>query len=87
MQSTLDRFGRVVIPKPLRDDLHLAPGTALRVEERYGEIVLTPTWEEPALKRKGGLLVFAGQPTGDLLDAVETQRRERMRKAAAWRSE
>ena len=82
MQSTLDRFGRVVIPKPVRDELHLTPGTALSVEERNGEIVLKPTWEEPSLKRKGGLLVFAGQPTGDLLDAVDKHRRERLWKAA-----
>ncbi len=93
MQSTVDRFGRVVIPKAVRDELHLTPGTALTVEERDGEIVLKPTWEKPparkgpTLKRKGGLLVFAGEPTGDLLEAVDEQRRERLLKAAAWRPE
>lgn len=82
MHSTLDKFGRVVIPKPVRDALHLTPGTALSVEGRNGEVVLKPRSEAPALKRKGGLLVFAGQPTGDLLDAVERHRRERLRKAS-----
>ncbi len=87
MQCTLDKFGRVVIPKPVRDELHLTPGTPLSIRERNGELVLKPTWEEPALKSKRGLLVFTGEPTGDLLEAVGTQRRERLRKSAAWRAE
>jgi len=87
MQSTLDRFGRVVIPKPVRDELHLTAGTALSVEERNGEIILKPTWEEPTLRRKGGVLVFSGRPTGDLLDAVDKHRLERLSEAAGWRPE
>jgi AbrB family looped-hinge helix DNA binding protein len=93
MQSTVDRSGRVVIPKAVRDELHLTPGTSLSVEERNGEIVLrraqtNPTaGEEPVLKRKGGLLVFAGKPAGDLLEAIEQQRRDRLQLAAAWQPE
>jgi AbrB family looped-hinge helix DNA binding protein len=86
MQSTLDKFGRVVIPKSVRDELHLTPGTALSVEERNGEVVLTPTWESPSVVRKGGLLLFAGEAVGDLLDAQAAQRRVRTKKAAAWPS-
>jgi AbrB family looped-hinge helix DNA binding protein len=29
---TLDKAGRVVIPKPLRDELNLEPGDALQLE-------------------------------------------------------
>lgn len=87
MQSTIDRSGRVVIPKPVRDGLHLTPGTALSVEERNGEIVLKPATATPSLKRKAGVLVFSGRPTGDLLGAVDEHRRKRARKAAGWSSE
>ena len=93
MHSTIDRSGRVVIPKVVRDELHLTPGTALSVEERNGEIVFRPTSfapaaePEPALRRKNGLLVFSGQPAGDLLEAVDKQRRERARLVAAWQAE
>ena len=93
MQTTIDRSGRVLIPKAVRDELHLTPGTALRVEQRNGAVVFSPTWEEAAsseeqpLKRKGGLLVFAGKPVGDLTEAVAEQRRRRIRQTAAWRSE
>ena len=80
MQTTVDRFGRIVIPKAVRDELALNPGTAFSIEERGGEIVLRPTWEEPALRRKDGLLLFSGQATGNLLEAVDEARRERAAK-------
>ncbi len=34
METTIDRFGRVVIPKRLRDDLGLKVGEPLVIEER-----------------------------------------------------
>ena len=87
MQSTLDKFGRVVIPKSVRDELHLTPGTALSIEERNGEVVLRPTWETPPVIRKGGLLLFSGEAVGDLLEVQAEQRRARRKKAAAWPTE
>ncbi len=93
MQSTVDKFGRVVIPKTARDALHLTPGTALSVEQHNGAVVFKPTCEEvPAdqespLRRKSGLLVFSGQPVGDLVAAITEQRSDRTKKAAAWQSD
>lgn len=59
MRSTIDKAGRLVIPKPLRDQLGLRPGevevtadgNALRVEaiagetieERSGRLVIPPS--------------------------------------------
>jgi AbrB family looped-hinge helix DNA binding protein len=93
MQSTVDRFGRVVIPKTVRDALHLTPGTALSVEQHNGAVVFKPTCEdvpasqESPLRRKSGLLVFSGQPVGDLAAAVTAQRSDRIAKVAAWQAE
>ena len=42
MEATLDRFGRIVIPKKIREDLHLQVGSSIRIEEGDGEIVLKP---------------------------------------------
>ena len=39
---TLDKAGRVVIPKPLRDELHLEPGAVLELEFAGEEITLRP---------------------------------------------
>jgi AbrB family looped-hinge helix DNA binding protein len=83
LQSTVDKFGRVVVPKPVRDRLRLVPGTVLSFEERVGEVVLHPVWDEPSLTYEDGVLVYSGRAAGDLADAVETQRRARADKLAA----
>lgn len=42
MRSSIDRLGRVVVPKPIRDRLQLQGGEQLDVEERDGVIELRP---------------------------------------------
>lgn len=82
MEATLDKFGRIVLPKKVRDDLELGPGAVLEVEEVGQEIILRPTREEPQLVEKGGVLVFAGRAAGDLGLAVKAQREERLDRLA-----
>ena len=77
--TKLDQFGRVVIPKPIRDDLGLKPGTVLEIREDGDAIVLRSADPSPTLRVKGHVLVFTGEAQGDLLDAVRNQREERMR--------
>ena len=66
MATTLNRFGRVVIPKRIRGDLGLLPGTVLKVEERGGAVDLSPLGEEVAMAEEDGVLVFRGRAVGDL---------------------
>ena len=42
MEATLDRFGRIVIPKKIRDDFNLQAGTQIYIEETEQAIILTP---------------------------------------------
>ena len=46
MRASIDRLGRVVVPKPIRDRLQLRGGEALEVEERDGVIELRPAATE-----------------------------------------
>ncbi|MDE2059235.1 MAG: AbrB/MazE/SpoVT family DNA-binding domain-containing protein [candidate division NC10 bacterium] len=82
METTLDRFGRVVIPKDIRDALGLKPGELLKIEQTDDEVVLKPLREEPPIKVKNGVLVYAGTATGILMEAVRAHREERLRKVA-----
>ena len=77
MEATLDRFGRIVIPKKIREDFHLHVGSSIRIEEGEGEIVLKPVEGEPSLVKKGGVLVFAGKAVGNVETALEEHRQER----------
>jgi AbrB family looped-hinge helix DNA binding protein len=80
MPATLDKFGRIVIPKRVRDDLGLEPGSVLKVEERGTDILLTPVSEnsEAALEWNGGVLVFTGEALEDLTNVVERDQEERL---------
>lgn len=77
MEATLDKFGRIVIPKQVRDDLGLSPGSVLKIEERDEEIVLKPIVESTPLVLRDGVLVFTGEFEGDVEAAIRRDRNER----------
>ena len=79
MEATVDRFGRIVIPKKIRDDFNLKTGAPLRIVEGDNEIVLKPIEGEPSLIEKDGVLVFTGKAVGNIEDNLEQSRRERIR--------
>ena len=56
-EIAIDGAGRLVIPKPLRDKLHLVPGTRLQITDHEGRLVLTPDRPEPRLIERDGYLV------------------------------
>jgi AbrB family looped-hinge helix DNA binding protein len=60
---TIDKAGRVVIPKPLREQLHLEPGDALEMETAGEQITLRPVRGSSPLRKERGVWVFhTGQP-------------------------
>lgn len=86
MKVTVDDYGRIVIPKPIRDRLGLESGSSLELdigaEEEGGEaITLRPRGQKPALQRKGGLLVHTGQLTDEDFDVVQQLREQREERA------
>jgi AbrB family looped-hinge helix DNA binding protein len=89
MEVKIDDYGRIVIPKAVREKLGIESGTSLEIEvdsaEVGGAITLTPKGQEPALQRKGELLVHSGKLTEEDFDVVEqirSDRQERARKHA-----
>jgi AbrB family looped-hinge helix DNA binding protein len=66
---TIDKAGRIVLPKPLRDELQLEAGDSLEVNTKGEEITLRPIRGNSPLKKKNGVWVLqAGQPLSE--DAV-----------------
>jgi bifunctional DNA-binding transcriptional regulator/antitoxin component of YhaV-PrlF toxin-antitoxin module len=51
-----------VVPKKLRDDLHLVAGTRLRIERSGDRLTFEPEHAEPQLILKDGMLVVSGEP-------------------------
>ena len=79
METSLDRFGRIVIPKKIREDFNLKAGSPIRIEEGEQVIILKPVHGEPNLHVKDGVLVFTGTPLEDLGDTLAKHREERMK--------
>ena len=77
---SIDRFGRVVLPKGIRDRLGIREGTEFDVEEYEHSIVLKPIRKQAKLIRKGkALVVQLGEPiTQDMInETIEKLRLER----------
>ncbi len=77
---TIDKAGRVVLPKPLREELHLEPGDFLEMESAGEEITLRPVRGTGPLTKEHGIWVFhSGQPlpasaTDEMLQLVREER-------------
>jgi AbrB family looped-hinge helix DNA binding protein len=77
---TLDKAGRVVLPKPVRDEMQLRAGDSLELESSEDRIILRPRRGGVGLHQKQGVWVFStGQPiSAEAMNATLRQiRRER----------
>ena len=80
MKTTIDKFGRLVVPKDIRDRLGLKPGVEIEIEAQESEIVIRQKEHQPPLQVEDGVLVFSGTATADLTESLRRQREERIDK-------
>lgn len=76
----MDKAGRVVIPKRVRDALGLQPGDALDLEASAEHITMRPVRETMPLRQEHGIWVYrSGKPLppGVVEETLRTLRRER----------
>ena len=82
---TLDRAGRVVLPKAVRDEMHLSPGDTLDLTVKGDEVTLRPRRGATPLHKERGVWVFrTGTPltADDTEDTLRTIRAQRHRRNA-----
>ncbi len=85
MKTSIDRFGRLLIPKQLRDNLGLRPGIKIVITEKNHELSIKPVESEPVFKRKNGVMVFTGHlDQQNLEDAVKESREKRLNDLASF---
>jgi AbrB family looped-hinge helix DNA binding protein len=76
---TIDKTGRIVVPKALRDQLRLRPGAELQLIDAGDHLELRPVEPAPALVREGGWWVYTGAAEpGVVEDAVHRHREDRI---------
>ncbi|HYI14773.1 MAG TPA: AbrB/MazE/SpoVT family DNA-binding domain-containing protein [Thermomicrobiales bacterium] len=71
MKTTIDAAGRLVIPKEIRRQAGLRPGTQLEVRWHDGRIEIEPAAMPVRLERRGRLLVAVSEAQVEEL-TVET---------------
>ncbi|MDE0026941.1 MAG: AbrB/MazE/SpoVT family DNA-binding domain-containing protein [Spirochaetaceae bacterium] len=81
MRITIDRTGRIVVPKRLRDRFNLVAGTELEIEAVGDGLQLRMVASEPTLIRKKGFLVHHGTTRAavDIVDFIHAEREGRIR--------
>ncbi len=80
MRITIDKAGRLVLPKPIRDRFNLVSGTELEVEMEADGVRLRVLDGGPSLSRKQGIVVHHGSSVVHL-DVAEFIRGEREARA------
>lgn len=79
METTIDKAGRLVVPKALRDALAIGPGARLEIEARDGQLVVEPIPVEVHLQDEGDgpvavpdrlLPPLTGEQVRDVLESV-----------------
>jgi AbrB family looped-hinge helix DNA binding protein len=77
---TLDQAGRVLIPRALRQELHLGPGDALQLDSQGEEITLRPVRPQASVKKEKGVWVYQGEASqASILDVIDREREKRIR--------
>lgn len=73
--------GQVVIPKKVREELGIEPGTYVSIQNTGTDIILTPLGSDP-IEAMYGILADCGPGTADLLAERREERRREERKEA-----
>src|SRR5262249_13222625 len=84
---TIDKAGRVVLPKAIRDQMKLRPGDSLDLESESDIITLRPVRPKQMLKKEYGIWVYQGERSNEsIVDLIDSEREKRLRDLMGWRS-
>ncbi len=80
MELKIDKSGRIVVPKPLRERLGFKPDTELEAIEQPDGVLLKRVQERPPMIKVDGLWVHQGvaEPGADWRRILDDVREERM---------
>jgi len=76
---TIDKAGRLVLPKAIRELLRIGAGDQLEVQTHDDCVLLSPVRVRPGLQKEQGIWVYGtGKPVDiSILDVIDHVRNER----------
>jgi AbrB family looped-hinge helix DNA binding protein len=82
IKTRIDRFGRIVIPKKIRNDFGLQSNSEVTLEAGENGIILYTEASLPFVTEKKGIIVVCSEPTEAFTDFLKKEREDRNRKIA-----
>ncbi|MBU4313759.1 MAG: AbrB/MazE/SpoVT family DNA-binding domain-containing protein [Actinobacteria bacterium] len=79
-KTKIDKFGRIVIPKKIRNDFGLKNNTEVEVEATSDNIIVHPKPSNPFVIDKDGILVVCSEPLESFTDFLQKEREDRMKR-------
>jgi AbrB family looped-hinge helix DNA binding protein len=78
MITTLDKFGRIIIPKRLRKTLGIDNNTILNISDDGKRIIIEKAKEEIPIIEKDGILVYTGKLEDKNFELIKSDRKKRI---------
>jgi len=82
IKTKIDKFGRIIIPKKIRNDFGLRINSEVLLEEGEDGIIVHPGISTPFVADKDGIIVVCSEPTEDFRDFLKKDREDRIKKIA-----
>lgn len=77
---SIDKAGRLVLPKALREEMQLGAGDTLVLESEGERITLRPVRPPALLQKERGVWVYQGVPSNaSIPDLIDLERAQRLR--------
>ncbi|HRI48315.1 MAG TPA: AbrB/MazE/SpoVT family DNA-binding domain-containing protein [Ignavibacteriaceae bacterium] len=80
MVTTLDKFGRIIIPKRFRERLGINSNSTLNISDDGERIVIELVQDKKTVVDRNGILVFTGILEDKKSDLIKSDRNRRMQK-------
>ncbi|MEL6718166.1 MAG: AbrB/MazE/SpoVT family DNA-binding domain-containing protein [Bacteroidota bacterium] len=77
MTTTLDRYGRILIPKKLREALGIRENMDLHLKQKGSQIIIEPVKPETLFLEEDGFVFFNGIVDLPVEDWIEDERANR----------
>jgi len=84
MIATLDKFGRVLIPKKFREHLGISKNSSINITGEGNRIIIEPVIKNKPIIKKDGFIVFTGKIQSDLENEISLSRSKRLSKVLGY---
>jgi AbrB family looped-hinge helix DNA binding protein len=80
IKTKIDRFGRIIIPKKIRNDFGLRSNSEVLIEAGSDGIFVHPGTSIPFVTDNEGIIVVCSEPTEAFSDFIKKDREDRIKK-------